>query len=149
MSEPETHMMHDGGEGESHDEERGGGNVTHRDLQDAISMMDNATRRQQDRFAQLAEDLKLRNDRRPIVAPRLKDLEPVVFNSTMVENPDVTRLNAYFELNRVDSDDHKPQTFKLLMRGVAAIWYAALSPLIAKNYECGVCDDPYEQETLV
>ena len=128
MPDPEAEMNHEGQRGE---------NVTHQDLQDAIDVMQDQTRQQRDRFTELADKWQDRNDRRPIVAPRLKDLEPVVFNGTMVENPDdwITRLNAYFELNGVDSDDHKLQTFKLLMRGVAAIWYASLSSTVAQDYD--------------
>ncbi len=137
MSTGENDVHHDERPSENDDGPRGGDNVTHQDLQNAIDVMHNATRQQRDRVTQLSEAWNDRNHRRPIVAPRLKDLEPVVFNGTMVENPDdwITRLNAYFELNEVDSDDHKLQTFKLLMRGVAAIWYASLSPPIAQDYD--------------
>ena len=74
MSNTENDMNHDDRPGENGDGQRGGDNVTHQDLQNAIDVMHNATRPQRDRVTQLSEEWNDRNHRRPIVAPRLKDL---------------------------------------------------------------------------
>jgi len=74
------------------------------------------------------------------IGPRLRDLEPNVFQGTMLENPNdwLKRLKGYFSLNGITDDNDKLQMFKLLLRGVASIWQAQLSEDVAEDYEASI-----------
>ena len=57
--------------------------------------------------------------------PKLKATEPDIFSGLAIENPEdwYNRLLDYFRLNHIDDDGVQVTTFRLLLRGIALLWF--------------------------
>ena len=60
--------------------------------------------------------------------PKLKATEPNVFSDSAIENPEdwYTRLMDYFRLSHIEDKSVQVTTFRLLLRGIALLWYEDL-----------------------